>query len=60
MQYVLEKKAIRNGKLKVWQAIREMITDGDTAKFMKNSTERFQFYFDEKTNKIVFLEHVRL
>jgi|GEM_PF-2694368 len=59
MQYVLEKKGetIKNGKLKVWQAIREMITEGDTAKFMKNSTERFQFYFDQKTNEIIFLEH---
>lgn len=62
MQYVVEKKGeqIKNGDLKVWQAIREMITLGDTAKFRKNSTERLKFYFDEKTNDIVFLEHVRL
>lgn len=61
MQDVLAKKGaqIESGELKVWQAIREMITEGDTAKFNQNSTERFKFYFDEKTNDIVFLEHGR-
>ncbi|MCM1566665.1 MAG: hypothetical protein FNP40_15385 [Dehalobacter sp. 4CP] len=59
MQYVLEKKGekIKSGKLKVWQAIREMINEGDTAKLNKVSTERFKFYLNEKTNEIVFLEH---
>lgn len=61
MQDVLAKKGgrIESNELKVWQAIREMITEGDTAKFNQNSTERLKFYFDEKTNNIVFLEHGR-
>ncbi|UWG96633.1 hypothetical protein LPY66_17375 [Dehalobacter sp. DCM] len=59
---MFEKKGerIKKGELMVWQAIREMIGEEDTARFRKNSTERFRFYLDETTYDIVFLEHVQL
>jgi len=62
MTYVLEKKGekIKNGELQVWEAIREMIAEGDTANFKVNHTEHFRFSWDKQTNQIIFLEHTSL
>ncbi len=59
MKYVLSKKGdrIKSGELTVAGAIQEMIAEGDTKGFRALTTERFKFYFDEHTGKVVFLEH---
>lgn len=66
MQYVVYKKGdkIKNGELKVWEAIREMIAEGDTngfkALFGTNHLLRLKYYIDDKTDSIVYLEHTNL
>lgn len=59
MQFVIDKKGerIRSGEVRVWEAIREMIAEGDTKGFTVSHTERFKYYVDAETRDVVFLEH---
>jgi len=62
MAYVIEKKGdkIKSGELTVFEAIREMICEGDTEKFYIIDTARFKYYLDENSGDPVFIEHAPL